>query len=62
MFFLVLYGSSFSVVLIDSVVNMCVCVYRLIFVQLCLQPRGLLEMCTISVVFFFGMNETKLTA
>lgn len=29
--------------------------------QLCVQPRGLLENCAISVVFF-GMNETKLTA
>lgn len=30
--------------------------------QLCVQPRGLLEMCTISVVFLGDMNETELTA
>lgn len=32
---------------------MCVRVCRLIFVQLCVHPRGLLEICTISVVFFW---------
>lgn len=31
---------------------MCVCVCKSSFVQLCVQPRGLFEMCTISVVFF----------